>query len=223
MNVTRVLVADDHTPTRYLIREVLEDAGFTICAEAADSTSAVQAADASAPDTVVLDVRMPGGGLTAAEVIAERHPDVPILILTVSESDADLFAALAAGASGYWLKGEDPALLPRVIRRIMGGEMIIAGTLIKDLVVDWGEGDLGRLVRRRLAPGVTLTSKEYEVLELLRRGMTTAEIADHLFIATVTVRSHLVKIIRKLNVRNREEALEVLRGTPPRNAARRAN
>ncbi len=212
----RVLIADDHAPTRTMIRRVLEGQGIFVCAEAHDAYGAIQAAQDLAPDVAILDVRMPGGGLNAAQVIADQHPDVKILMLTVSDDDADLFAALSARVSGYWLKGEDPLLLPRIVRRIVAGEMIVAGVLLKSIVKDWGVRDLRKRLQEHLPREIHLTQKEYEVIELMNEGFSTAEIGKRLFIADVTVRTHIAHVIRKLKVKNREQMLHVLCSPSPK-------
>lgn len=212
----RVLIADDHAPTRAMIRRVLEDQGIFVCAEAHDADGAIQAAQDFAPDVAILDVRMPGAGLYAAQVIADQHPDVKILMLTVSDDDADLFAALSARVSGYWLKGEDPLLLPRIVRRIVAGEMIVAGVLLNSIVKDWSDRDFRKRLREHLPREIHLTQKEYEVIELMSEGFNTAEIGKRLFIADVTVRTHIAHVIRKLKVKNREQMLHVLSSPSPK-------
>ena len=206
----RVLIADDHAPTRAMIRRALEGHGIVVCAEAHDAHGAIQATTDLAPDVVILDVRMPGGGLNAAQVIADQYPDVKILMLTVSDDDADLFAALSARVSGYWLKGEDPLFLPRIVRRLVAGGMIVAGVLLKSVVKDWGVRDLRKRIQDCLPQEVHFTQKEYEVIELLSEGLSTAEISKRLSIADVTVRTHIAHAIRKIKVKNREQMLDAL-------------
>jgi two-component system nitrate/nitrite response regulator NarL len=199
-----------------MIRRTLENEGIFVCAEAHDANGAIQAAQDHAPDVAILDVRMPGGGLYAAGVIADQYPEVKTVMLTVSDDDADLFAALSACASGYWLKGEDPLLLPRIVRRVAAGEMIVAGVLLKSIVKEWGVRDLRKRIQEHLPRGVQLTPKEYEVIELLTEGFNTAEIGKRLFIADVTVRTHIASVIRKLRVNNREQVLRMLRSPSPK-------
>ena len=114
-------MADDHPPTLAGVRLTLEAHGFHVCAECADASSAVAAAERHRPDVCVLDVRMPGDGIAAAGRIARAHPDVAVVMLTVSREDTDLFEALRAGASGYVLKDSDPGAAgvgaPRRARR----------------------------------------------------------------------------------------------------------
>ena len=108
----RVLIADDHPPTRAGVRMALEAGGFEVCAESGDAQSAVEAALRERPEVCLLDIHMPGDGIHAAEAISHELPDAAVVMLTVSRADADLFDALCAGASGYLLKDMDPARLP---------------------------------------------------------------------------------------------------------------
>src|SRR5438874_7879242 len=117
----RVLVADDHAPTRDDVCRALTDGGFVVCAEAADAARAVQQALETRPDICLLDVRMPGGGVAAAWEIAARLPMTKIVMLTVSDEDANLFSALRAGAVGYLIKDVDLRILPRALRDTADG------------------------------------------------------------------------------------------------------
>lgn len=200
-----VLIADDHAPTRALIRRVMEEDGFRVCAEVGNADEAILIARESNPDVVILDIRMPGNGLHACEVMASERPELSIVMLTISEDMIDVLAALAAGASGYWLKGEDPALIPKVVRRALAGEMIVAGLLLKSLIMGQGVQDVRRRLLSQLIQGASLTPKEYEVIELLGEGMTTGEISKRLFVADVTVRTHIANIVHKLNATDRED------------------
>ena len=127
----RVLIADDHAPTRTDVRRALDaDERFEICADTADAAGAVQAAVRERPDVCLLDIRMPGGGLSAAWEIAARLPRAKIVMLTVSGEDSDLFAALRAGAEGYLLKTMDFAWLPDVLTGVCSGEAAIPPALV---------------------------------------------------------------------------------------------
>ena len=132
------------------------------------------------------------------------------MMLTISENAADVLAALSAGASAYWLKGEDPELIPRIVRRVLRGELIIAGSLLKVVVMTWGVRDLRQRLRDYLPQGVSLSPKEYEVIELMSEGLTTAEIGRRLFVADVTVRTHIANIVHKLHVLDREDVRRMI-------------
>jgi DNA-binding NarL/FixJ family response regulator len=206
----RVLLADDHAPTRAGVRQVLEGDGFTVCAEVASGPAAVEAALAEAPDVCLLDIRMPGGGIAAASEIAHALPDTAIVMLTVSRDDADLFDALRAGACGYLLKDVDRAELPAALRGALAGEAPLPANLVARLIEEFRERGRRKRLLLTKNPGVQLRNREWEVLELLREGLSTAEIAQRLFIADVTVRTHVSSILKKLRVPDREAAVQLL-------------
>jgi DNA-binding NarL/FixJ family response regulator len=204
----RVLLADDHVPTRDDIRRTLEaDPRFLVCAEAGDAPAAIEGAIRENPDVCVLDVHMPGGGVAAAWEISARLPQTKIVMLTVSRDDSDLFASLRAGASGYLLKDMDPARLPDALGDVVNGEAALPASLVARVLEEFRD----RSPRRRevLAPGgfETLTSREWQVLDLLRQGLTTAAIARKLVLSPVTVRSHVNNILRKVRAPDREALL----------------
>jgi DNA-binding NarL/FixJ family response regulator len=207
-----VLVADDHAPMRREISETLEESGrYTVAAAAGDSPAAVQAAVETQPDLCLLDIRMPGNGLAAAWEITARLPKTKVVMLTVSRNDDDLFAALRAGASGYLLKDVDIDQLLDALDGVMADEPAISRELVARLVTEFRD----RSARRRtvLEPGPAgepLTSREWEVLDLLRKDMTTAEIADTLVLSQATVRSHVAAILRKLRLPDRAAVVQLL-------------
>jgi DNA-binding NarL/FixJ family response regulator len=205
-----VLIADDHPMTRVGVRLALERGGFEICAEADDGPSAVEAAKRERPDICLLDIQMPGSGIRAAEQIAASVPESAIVMLTVSRSDADLFDALRVGAAGYLLKDTDPDRLPLALRGVLDGEAALPRHLVALLIDEFRERGRHRRLRLVRSDRVDLTSREWEVLELMRDGLSTGEIAERLFIAPVTVRTHVAAILRKLRVQDRREALRLV-------------
>jgi DNA-binding NarL/FixJ family response regulator len=208
----RVLIADDHPPTRDDVRRALGDETFDICAVVADAVQAVQAAILERPDVCLLDIRMPGSGVAAAWEIAARLPRVKIVMLTVSDDDADLFAALRAGADGYLLKTMNLKRLPNALVGVCSGEAAMQRTLVAR-VLDrfhgqeprWRHGMGSEPVGRRL------TSREWEVLELLAQGQSTAEIAQRLMLSASAVRVHIASIVHKLEAANRGAVIELFR------------
>jgi DNA-binding NarL/FixJ family response regulator len=183
---------------------------FAVCAEAHDGDSAIDAARRERPDVCLLDIHMPGDGIRAAETISRELPDTAVVMLTVSRADEDLFDALRAGASGYLLKDIDPARLPHALHGVLQGEAALPRRLVALLIEEFRERRRRRripLVGRR---SVELTDREWEVLDLMRDGLPTEEIATRLFISPVTVRTHVSAILRKLKVATREEALSLL-------------
>ncbi len=206
----RVLIADDHVPTRVGIRLALEEEGFATCAEAETGRAAVEAARRERPDVCLLDINMPGGGIAAAAAIASALPETKIVMLTGSREDEDLFAALEAGASGYLYKDLDPERLGSELRGVVAGEASLAPGLAARVLEEFGaRARRGWLpvARRR---DVELTSRELEVLECMRDGLDTSTIGERLFIAPTTVRRHVASILKKLQVPSREAAVRLL-------------
>ena len=206
-----MLVADDHAPTRAGVRLILEPHGFEICAECSDAAGAVSAAQRDRPDLCLLDVRMPGNGVAAAAHIRACLPDTAIVMLTVSHNDDDLFNALRAGAAGYLLKDADRDRFVAALRGVLAGEAAMDARLVARLMDEFRERDRRRrrfLVRRR---SVTLTPREWEVLELLGEGLSTTEIAGRLMISQVTVRRHVSRLLEALRVRDRAAAVQLFR------------
>jgi len=209
----RVLIADDHAPTRQDVRRALgADTRFEICAEVADAAGAVRAAVHEHPDICLLDVRMPGSGLAAAWEIAARLPQAKIVMLTVSEEDGDLFAALRAGADGYLLKTMDMRRLPDALDGAIRGEAAMPRSLVTRVI----ERFHGREPRWRPLAGTDitqrrLTSREWEILQLLAQECSTADIADRLVLSHSAVRAHITSIVRKLEVTDRAAAIQLFR------------
>jgi DNA-binding NarL/FixJ family response regulator len=208
----RVLIADDHPPTRAGVKAALERGEFVVCGEAVDARSAIDAARRERPDVCLLDIHMPGNGVRAAETIAREVPEAAVVMLTVSRTDIDLFDALRAGASGYLLKDIDPARLPLALEGVLNGEAALPRRLVALLIEEFRERKRRRRIPLLGRHGVTLTDREWEVLDLMRQGLSTEDIAHRLFISPVTVRTHVSAILRKLRVPSREAALALLDG-----------
>jgi len=209
----QVLIADDHAPTREDVRRAFEgDERFSICAVVADAVEAVQAALRERPDVCLLDIRMPGSGLAAAWEIESRLPLVKIVMLTVSEEDTDIFAALRAGAHGYLLKTMNLKRLPDALHGVCSGEAAMPRALVARVLEQFhGHGPRWRSLAAA-ETGERLTSREWEVLELLAQRRSTAEIAQRLVLSASAVRAHITSIVRKLAVADRAAAAELFRG-----------
>jgi DNA-binding NarL/FixJ family response regulator len=207
-----VLIADDHAPTREDVRMALEqDARFAVVAEAPDAFGAIEAAVRERPDLVLLDIHMPGGGVRATWEISARLPNAKIVMLTVSRDDRDLFAALQAGASGYLLKEMDPARLPHALADVLEGRAALPRALVARLIDQFRD----RAPRRRAVVGgdlgdARLTSREWQVLDLMRQELPTSEIARRLVLSPVTVRTHVNSILKKFRAPDRETLLRQL-------------
>jgi len=205
----RVLLADDHAPTRRDVRRILEgDDRFAVVGEAPDAAAAVSLALRRRPDLVLLDISMPGDGLSALWEINARLPRTQVVMLTVSEEDEHLFAALRSGASGYLLKDIDPRRLPEALHDVHLGRPAIPRRLVRRVVDEFRDA----APRRRSVASFEelrsrLTSREWQVLDLLARDCSTAEIAERLVLTPSAVRAHIAAIVRKLGARNRVEAV----------------
>jgi DNA-binding NarL/FixJ family response regulator len=206
----RVLIADDHGPTRRLVAEALEADGFEVCWQASDAVGAVEGVSIERPDICLVDVSMPGSGIAATRIISERFPAARVVMLTVSKESTDLLDALKAGASGYLLKTMDHGSFGRALRAVIAGEAALPRELTASLIDDYRHSRHRRVLVD--GQGVRLSQREWEVLELLREGLSTAEIAKRTFVAPVTVRSHVSALFRKLRVTSREEAVERMLG-----------
>jgi DNA-binding NarL/FixJ family response regulator len=209
----RVLIADDHLLTRQDVRRALDaDERFEVCAEVADAAGAVRAAVDACPDICVLDIRMPGSGLAAAWEIAARLPRTKIVMLTVSDEDTDLFAALRAGAAGYLLKTMNFRRLADALDGVCRGEAAMPRPLVARVLEQFrGRGPRWRSLAGREVSQRRLTSREWEVLELLAHGCSTAEIANRLVLSASAVRAHITSVVRKLDVADRNAAVELFR------------
>src|SRR6476646_4985573 len=205
---THVLIAAERLPTRVGLRLALEP--DALCTEAADADSAVDAAIRDRPDVCLLGLDASGQGLRAANEIALRVPSAAVILLTNRLDEEEFMAAMRAGASGYLTNGLDPARLTHVIEGTLRGEPAVPRRFVARLL------DELRTLERRRSVGlegrgrVALTAREWDVVELLLRSATTAEIAAELGVAPVTVRRHLGSVEQKLGVATRAEVVELL-------------
>ena len=211
----RVLIADDHARVRASVRHALEhDGGFVVCAEAEDGQSAFDRALETRPDVCLLDINMPGSGIAATTRIAAALPGTPIVILTVSREDSDLFDALRAGASGYLLKDLGDDQVAPAVRRVLAGEASLPGSLVARLVEEFRDREHRRI---GIAPeqAARLTGREWDVLELMREGLSTSDIGARLFVSPTTVRTHVSSVLKKLQVPDRDAAVRLLEASSP--------
>jgi DNA-binding NarL/FixJ family response regulator len=201
----RIVIADGHPPTRASIRRAVEsDRRLTVCAEASDAAGAVDAAMEHQPDVCLLDVEMPGNGIAAAWEITARLPQTAVVMLTRSDSDANLFAALRAGASGYLVKDMNRRRLSHTLLGVARGEAALPRTLVTRVIAQFR--DTAPPWRSLLDGngGHRLTSREWQILKLTGEGLTTNQIARRLSLTPATVRSHRAHIIRKLRAADAE-------------------
>lgn len=205
----RLLIADDQAVVRAGLSVILgAEPDIEVVGEAIDGADAVRLAKELRPDLICMDIRMPGmDGIAATRTItADPELDADVLILTTFDVDADVFAALEAGAAGFLLKGADETTLLAAIRSVAAGEGTLDQRLTRRILREFSE-------RRREAPVAAapvespLTDREFEVLDLLAQGLSNAEIADRLFVEPTTVKYHLAGLLQKTGARDRLQAV----------------
>jgi DNA-binding NarL/FixJ family response regulator len=206
----RVVVADDHPVFRDGLEMTLDDEpDITVVAAVADGDSAVEAALTHAADVVLMDLRMPGGGgIAATAQIATRRPGTSVVVLTMSDDDDSVFAALRAGARGYLLKEAESEDILRAVRAVAAGEAVF-GPRIADRVIAFFSG--AGLRGASATPFPQLSDREREVLDLVARGADNPTIARRLFLSEKTVRNHVSSCLTKLQAATRAEAVAIAR------------
>ncbi len=209
--VIRVVVADDHAPTRAGVRASLDAEGFEVVGEAATGKQAVELVKTLTPDVCLMDIHMPGGGVAAADEISRTLPDCAVVMLTYSRDDTDLFDSLRAGARGYLLKDMDPDRLGPALHGVLAGEAALPRSLVSRVLEEFQGRSKRKLFVKAQRP-TQLTSREWEIMELLRDGLSTEEVGARLFIAPGTVRVHVSSVLKKLRVPDRASAIRVLGG-----------
>ena len=207
----RVIVVDDDPLARRMLRDVLQDAGITVIAEAGGGREAVELSLYYRPDVVVMDLVMPGvDGIAATRDIVDNAPEVKVVMLTSSDSEDVGLMTLRAGASGFLCKSVGIDALPRALRGARDGEAVVSRSLTMRLIESMRRvRQDGAGIRPVRSP---LTPREWEVLDLLCQDRTTDDIADLLVLSVETVRSHIKSVLRKLGVRSRQEAVKAASG-----------
>jgi DNA-binding NarL/FixJ family response regulator len=202
----RVIVADDDALVRRVVRDALQRAGIVVIAEAGSGREAIELTLYYKPDVVLMDLVMPGvDGIAATRDIIAALPEMKVVMLSSSDDDELGLLSLRIGASGYLTKAVDVDSLPRALRAVAAGEVLVPRRLT---------GVLVDAVRRMREDGTglrpvrsPLTAREWEVLDLLCQGLSTEDIADTLVLSAETVRSHVKSVLRKLGVSSRQEAI----------------
>lgn len=215
--VVRVVVVDDHVLIRDGIRALLDSTpGIEVVGEAADGQAAIAAAAELSPDVVLMDLHMPSlDGISATRAIAAAQPEVRVLVVSMLDDDASVFAALKAGARGYVLKGAEPEELQRAVRAVASGDAIF-GPGIAERVLTLFRSPPSEASSSVPAPGAgvgagaaafpQLTDREREILDHLARGRSNAAIAEALYLSPRTVANHVSSILGKLHLADRTEA-----------------
>ena len=202
----RVAIVDDHTMFRDGLSNVLAaEAGIEVVGQGGSAQEAIELARAQLPEIILLDIDMPGGGLAAAQHIADEFPVTKIVMLTASEQDDHLIAALKAGARAFVLKGVSARELIRILHAVAAGESYVPPALAASLLLEMDEAGSAPASQQH-NPLNELTDREREILECLAQGLTNKEIGERLFLAEKTVKHYMTNILQKLQVRNRVEA-----------------
>jgi two-component system NarL family response regulator len=194
-----VLVVDDHAVVRTGLATILEEQpDITIVGEARDGLEAISKTLELKPDVILMDIFMPHcSGLDAMIAIRESLPDAKVLLLTVSESEENLFRALRFGAQGYLLKSANIDEVVNAVRQVAAGEAMLSPRIATKLIAEF----------QKKADEPKLSAREMEVLQLVGEGLTNTRIADRLFISESTVRTYLRRLLDKLHLSHRTEAM----------------
>jgi DNA-binding NarL/FixJ family response regulator len=204
----RVLIADDHELLRDGLRGMLDaQEDMEVVGEAQDGAQAVDEAIRLHPDVVIMDIRMPRlDGIEATKRLTAQGARAPrVLVLTTFDLDEYVYEALRAGAGGFMLKDAPPRQLAEAVRTVAAGESLLAPAVTKRLIERYVSRPPTEAVRReRFAE---LTERELEVLKLLTRGLSNAEIGERLFLSEATVKTHVTRVLNKLGVRDRVQAV----------------
>ena len=203
-----VLIVDDHALFRRGLQMVLEgEADIDVVGEASDGQEAVERAERTSPDVVLMDVRMPKrSGIEATRAIKDMLPSTKILMLTISDEEADLYEAIKAGASGYLLKEISIDEVANAVRAVQQGQSLISPSMASKLLTEFA-AMVKRRDERSQVPGPRLTERELEVLKLVAKGMNNRDIGAELFISENTVKNHVRNILEKLHLHSRMEAV----------------
>lgn len=203
----RAVIADDQALVRTGFRMILAADGIEVVAEASNGAEAISAVRRTRPDVVLMDIRMPQmDGLEATrQILSDGADGTRILILTTYDLDHYVYAALTAGASGFLLKDVSPEHLVASVRLVQSGDALLAPTITRRLIERFAHRDEAKSAVHRDLSG--LTPRELEVLRLLATGLSNAELADRLTLSATTVKTHVARILSKLGLRDRVQAV----------------
>ncbi len=206
LNAIRIVVVDDHPLWRAGVTSMLkDDPAFEVVAEGRTAKEGVRLAANFHPDLMLLDVSLEGGGIRAAQTISVDSPAVKVVMLTVSEDEETVLAALSAGAKGYVLKGVSGRQLLDIVKNVHAGETYITPALASAILIDSRETRHQKPCERSSAIK-SLSKRELQILKQLAKGQSNRQIAEELFLSEKTIKHYMTNILQKLHVRNRVEA-----------------
>jgi DNA-binding NarL/FixJ family response regulator len=212
MEQLRVVVVDDHPIYRRGLVAVLESGGIAVVGVAEGVEEALAVVDATVPDAVLSDLYLAdGSGIALVRRLVSRHPEIRVVVLTVSHDPNEMLAAVRAGADGFLCKDQAPDRLVRALSGVFDGEAALSRAMAGHLVRDVREGQRRIALASHFPHRERLTPRQLEILQLIAAGNSTSEIAAHLCLSPETVRWHVKSILRKLRAKNRAEAAATLR------------
>jgi DNA-binding NarL/FixJ family response regulator len=205
-----VVIGANEPATLAGMRMALEADGLEVSGEVHSLQELVEAVERLEPDVCLLDIDLTGGGIRAAAEVGARAPAVPVVLLADDTGNDRFLEAIRVGVAGYVPKRIAADRLPSVIRAVIAGEPAIPRALVTLLIDQYRDRPARRQLPLSHRHGVDLTSREWEVLDFMRAGLSTREIADRLLISEVTVRRHIGSVLKKLHVTSRADALQLL-------------
>lgn len=209
----KILLVDDHPIFLEGLKSLLAIRGYEVAGTARNGLDAVEQADTLLPDIILMDVVMPGcNGLTALRMIKKLHPDIKVVMLTMSENDEELFAAIQNGAFGYLLKTDDTDVFFTLLEGLMQGEAPLSQGLAARILGEFASRNQSVAAAGAAQTEETLlTRRQIQVLTLVARGLTYKEIGTQLYLTERTIKYHMGEIIDRLHLENRRQAIEFAR------------
>lgn len=215
----RLLLADDHLLFMEALKTLLGVKGYDVVGTAQDGLEALEKARNLSPEVILMDIAMPKiNGIEATRIIKAELPDIQIVMLTVSETDENLFGAIKSGASGYLLKTDSPEMFFELLAGLLRGEAPLSGKMAGRILEELAGSGRAKPPDGQMMPDAPfLTPRQIEVLTLAAQGLTYKEVGAKLFLSERTIKYHMGEIIRKLHLKNRKQAIAYARQMKFRN------